>query len=437
MGSRRNNTGAAFAMRYSYRAMILFRLAVLLAIMVLASSLLRDAPRDTSYGTGILGSFALGCGLMFVAALLFDIKGYLRYAWPFSALYRLYRRSRASWILRRHLAAEKMGRKLGDNERARQIDNAEGVGFPSTYPLYPNTEGSVAVIACYFNPAGWVSLRNNYERFIAHMQEQKVNLFCAEVAFPGQSFPSKSAFIQIVATDENVLWQKERLFNLIVEKLPPQFDKIAFVDADLLFFDPTWIKRSCEMLSEKMGVQLFNRVYRLDHQGRVAAAFKSVGPGGKDYVLEEHRPGRLWSAPGGAWLVHRAIFPLYDRAVDGAGDSLMLHAWTGQKTSNVYAGRTFHERAFFDVWADVAYKKVRGRIGDIPGECFHLYHGKASNRAYDERSGILRSEQYDPARHVYEDCNGLLAWTAEAPLQLKRGFANYFRSRHEDDLPSL
>lgn len=428
------NDAATFVIKHPYRVMILCGVTALLAVLVAALSHWFQVGWHSSQRAGLLGSFILGCGLMFMAALLFDIKSYLRYGWPFAAFHRRYRRYQASRILKRHLVGEKKGDTLADGEAIRCVTGEGAVASHSTSISSSTTEDSVAVIACYFNPVGWLSLRHNYQRFVAHMRERKVNLFCAEVAFPGQSFPSKSAFIQISATDQNVLWQKERLFNLIVEKLPAQFDKIAFVDADILFFDPTWMKRSRETLREKVAVQPFSRVYKLDNQGRVEAAFKSVGAGGEDYVLEEHRPGRLWSSPGVAWVVHRTVFPLYDRAIDGAGDSLMIHAWTGQKTSTAYASRGFHERAFFDVWADGAFKKVRGRIGDISGECFHLYHGKASNRGYNERSGILRAERYDPACHVYEDRNGLLAWTAEAPLHLKQELANYFKSRQEDEV---
>jgi hypothetical protein len=45
-----------------------------------------------------------------------------------------------------------------------------------------------------------------------------------------------------------VLWQKERLLSIAREHLPPECDKVVWLDADVLFENDGWVARTSELL---------------------------------------------------------------------------------------------------------------------------------------------------------------------------------------------
>ena len=294
----------------------------------------------------------------------------------------------------------------------------------------PRTErtvlpGELAVVTCHFNPAGYRSLRDNYLRFMHEMRWWGVPTFVAEVAYEGQDFVDNDAFLKLRGTDRNVLWQKERLLNLIVEKLPEHFDKVAWIDADVLFFDRSWIQRTREKLEYDPVIQLWNRWHCIDSAGRVGEVLWGVGDDAWRYLS---RP----ACPGGAWAARRSVFPLYDRHILGSGDAMSLVAWCGRldRLAIKYSSEVMRED--FLGWADNAYQKVQGRIGTLESDAIHLHHGSRARRLYVDRWKPALKWGFDPRRHVEVDESGLLAWTASAPQQLRKWVAEYFLVRDED-----
>lgn len=285
----------------------------------------------------------------------------------------------------------------------------------------------LAVVTCHWNPAGWANLRRNYLRFLHEMAWWGLPTFSAEVAFAGQAFPTSDAFLQIEAGDQHRLWQKERLINRVVELLPDCYDQVAWIDADVLFLDHCWPDRVSDMLQEHPVVQLWDSWHCTDHAGRVTEVLRSVGDRGERYTSKEQ------SSPGGAWAARRDVFPLYDRMIVGSGDAMMLEAWIGQRKSTCMERSTPAMAADYAAWSAEAYEKVAGDIAVLPGHTVHLYHGSRRRRQYRDRWEPVIAAGYDPRRHVTIDDTGLLAWTDEAPQQLRSWVAGYFGSRQEDE----
>lgn len=286
--------------------------------------------------------------------------------------------------------------------------------------------GRLALITCYYNWAGWQALRRNYLRFVRSCREWPVDLFVAEVALGTAPFLDQAAFLRLRAGPEHILWQKERLLNLLVERLPAEYDKIAWIDADVVFLDPYWTERVCAVLTRWPVVQLWRQWHCADAWGRVGEVLHCVG----------HRAARWLSqqsaSPGGAWAARRDVFPLYDRHILGAGDATALAAWTRQIERFTWLMPP-RLQTHFVRWAEDAYRKVQGQITHLPGDLVHFYHGTRANRRYLERWEILTAHNYDPTVHVTLDDQGLLCWTSAAPAGLRQGVAEYFLARQEDD----
>ena len=88
-------------------------------------------------------------------------------------------------------------------------------------------------ITSYFNPVGFDHCWSNYQIFREYLD---VPLATAELSFGGD-FVLKDSDADIVLRlkAEDVMWQKERLLNLIVQCLPEECDQVAWIDCDIIF----------------------------------------------------------------------------------------------------------------------------------------------------------------------------------------------------------
>ena len=295
-------------------------------------------------------------------------------------------------------------------------------------PLPPAAPRRLAVITCYFNPCGYRSLRENYLRFINDLRFFRLSLFVAEVAYNGERFVDDSAFLCLRAGPEHIMWQKERLLNLLVERLPEEFDAVAWIDADALLLDSAWPQKALRALEHYPAVQLFEKWHFTDMNGRIDRTKAGVGHLGQ-WMLKH---GRGAAAPGGAWAAHREIFPLYDAHILGGGDSALLETWLAMDGSFVAGTMSRSYQRHYARWQRQTRQKIRGKVSCLPGEVAHLYHGSHLNRRYTERHQILSRHGFNPLRHIRIDEQGLHAWTDEAPAALQTEVSEYFLARHED-----
>jgi hypothetical protein len=286
--------------------------------------------------------------------------------------------------------------------------------------------GELAVVCVFWNPAGWKSLRRNYLRFLHEMEWWGVPTFNVELAYEGQAFTCDDAWLKVRGGDRNVLWQKERLINLAVERLPDRFDKVAWIDADMVFLDHQWPERLCRTLEEWPVVQMWNEWHCAGPDGQIESKKLCVGHRCERYLSEQN------CCPGGAWAARRDIWPLYDRHIVGSGDSMMVEGWTNHQVKRCLRIMNEPMARHFREWSEVAYAKVRGEIACLPGDAMHLHHGSLADRQYHSRWYPVVNGGYDPATHVEVDENGLLRWTDSAPPQLVEWVRGYFASRNED-----
>ena len=280
-------------------------------------------------------------------------------------------------------------------------------------------KSKAAIITFHFNPSRRLRLRETYMEWAAKLGHPHI---CYELAFWDAEIPGS---IVIPGDRKNCLWQKERLINLAISRLPPEVDYVAWIDHDLIFDNPAWLDIGIDMIRRGVDcVQLFSEVAYQERDGSVSrrrrgsvAAWQTTGEIGD-------------SAPGGAWLASRAwldsIGGLYDRNICGGGDATFLHAVTKCKTNYV-------DRQAPKLRDDcLAYAAgITASVGYVPGAVKHLWHGERSNRQYISRDEILCRHDFDPQRHLRIGDNGLLE-LSNAPQGLADEIARYFEDRRDD-----
>ncbi len=273
------------------------------------------------------------------------------------------------------------------------------------------------------------------------MESSGVALFIGECAFGEEPFelaPSRSVF-QFRSKD--VMWQKERLINLTIDRVPDRYTKIIWVDADVLFTNPHWLVEASERLEDVPVIQPFSHAVRLrpgetsdfggGERSRGFCFTRSAIPALSR--LRYHIHGHT----GFAWGADRQLLAdigLYDAAIVGTGDHLMAHAFCGDFATpclQIVFGGSSGYLDHFRSWAEAAWDRVRGRVGAVGGAALHLWHGETVNRGYARRYRRLTRRGFDPAVHLQARPGGLWEWS-EKGAKLAGVTSGYFRDRRED-----
>ena len=304
---------------------------------------------------------------------------------------------------------------------------------PSDLPLLQRLPGRLAAVTSYFNPCGYRSLRQNYRRFAQGMHAQGVPLYTAELAFGDKPFVLDGGPYVRQFRARDVLWHKERLLNLLLPHVPPEFDKIAWIDADLLFDNADWSSDAGRRLEEYPVVQLFEQAVYSDAQGRPFDNRTSVAR-----AVDEGRPNAtdLGSFhPGFAWAARRTLLErhgLPDDNILGDGDSMMVCAMFGWWNHPLIARSDWAMRESILAWGQSFREDVQGHVGWVPGRILHLWHGNSDNRRYVERMGWLGRAGFDPRRDLRAGADGLWEWTGGQDW-LRERIRQYFFDRREDE----
>ncbi len=302
--------------------------------------------------------------------------------------------------------------------------------LPPSVPIQPAPRPErLAVVTCFWNPAGYRRLVTNYHRFRDGLRAQGADLWTIELHYGTPALPDATTTCAADPATQT-LWHKEQLLNLQIGALPPEYDAVAWIDADLLFPDG-WIEAALGALVLHPVVQLFERI-------------EDLGPKERVFRIREgcakalHRKGKAVGLPGGAWAARRGAIAagLYTANVIGGGDEAMRFAWTRDPRPSSLRAYSPGRRKHFMDWAD--RQTVNGSIGYLPITLRHLFHGFPQDRLYRARRAYLTDDAFDPATDLEHDANGAYRWTAHAlaakPRMVER-VRNYFTERRDDDDP--
>jgi len=232
--------------------------------------------------------------------------------------------------------------------------------------------------------------------------------------------------------------------------LPDNWKAMAWIDADLSFDDPHWALNTLKVLNRYDCVQLFTSCMDLDP----TLNYMRVYQGGAYQYLHNHVrdfSDNYWHS-GYAWAMTREAFDklggLFEYSILGSGDDNMMRSFIGEKAyyTSVRGDCTFGYKAVVREFSNKClyftkkpttdclpprYQRIR--IGYIPGNIKHYYHGSKANRKYVQRWEYIIRNSYDPDIHVTHDDHGLIVPTNLFPAALKTDILNYFYSRNEDE----
>lgn len=288
----------------------------------------------------------------------------------------------------------------------------------------------LAILTTYFNPKNYINLKNNYLEFYKGIKN-KSDLFTIELSFDGNFFIENENTIRIKGNSDNILWQKERLLNILLDKIPKEYTNIAWVDCDIIFENENWIVDCNEKLKNYEVVQLYEYANRLNEFGDVELVSKGIIKRISEINLIDLNLSK--GIPGFAWAIRRETIDkikFLDTQVIGGGDSLMCYSFLGEK--NGFVSNQMNSEWFdhYHRWFKLTNRIVNKSVNFVPGNITHLYHGKMQNRKYNDRYKILTEYNFNPSIDLVKDDNELWKFKNK---DISDRLKIYFDSRNEDD----
>jgi hypothetical protein len=302
--------------------------------------------------------------------------------------------------------------------------------------------GSVWGITCYFNPIGYRRRLENYRIF---RKKLIVPLLTVESSQNNDyHLRPGDADILVQVKSQDLLWQKERLFNIGLQSLPRDCDTVAWLDCDVVFESDDWPERASNLLETYKIVMPFKFMYELPKVGLpdgddserpvkyslMYALASGMSPNLRGNILLKER-----IAAGMAGVARRAILEkhgFYDACVMGSGDRAMASAALGRFDDAIhYLQMNPNWAKHYLAWAQPFFDTVRGSVSYLDEGLSHLWHGELENRQYAERHAFLKELGFDPAKDIVIDGNGCWRWN-QPGSDMNGCVLRYFQSRRED-----
>jgi hypothetical protein len=329
------------------------------------------------------------------------------------------------------------------------------------------------------NPLRWRSRYKNYWLFEAMCNKAGVELYTVEIAFGGRSFEiteaGNSHHLQLRTHDE--LLHKENALNLLIQRLPPEAQKIATLDADIEFTRADWAQETLHLLDHYKVLQLFSHSMDVGpeceplhvhesfvmhelalephnptddprpthHAGKHRVEIEPAPPEIPYYAGMEGKQKKyvLWH-PGLAWAWRKTALNqlggLMDWILGGAADHYMALALfnklTRWKGATLYKFPEGYQKPCFE-WQDRAERHIRRNIGYLPGTVLHHWHGAKFNRQYISREMFAASVGFDPGHHLKRDWQGLWQLHDDGSVEyikIRDGLRHLARLRDEDSM---
>jgi hypothetical protein len=296
------------------------------------------------------------------------------------------------------------------------------------------------VITMVYNPCRYKVRTRLYQDFEQYVSASGGELYTAEVAFGGRPFEAteKDNPRHLQLRSDYEFFCKENALNLLVQRLPEDWQAVAWIDADVTFTRPDWLSEIREELRHNPVVQCFREAVDVGPAQELLKTFKGFA-----YLYREGRlPTQIqddydygqFGHTGYGWAMTREAWDtvggLVDFAILGSSDRHMALGLIGQALPYIPPGVHPGYVEQVRIWQQRA-AALKGHVGYVDTAIIHQFHGPKPKRQYKSRWDHLIRNEYDPEYDLKRDWQGLYVINPDKP-QLKRDCQDYFFQRDED-----
>jgi hypothetical protein len=271
---------------------------------------------------------------------------------------------------------------------------------------------SIAIVTSMFNCVAGSVRHRHYETFV---RTAGLPVYTVELAFDDLPFVLPPADRLFQLRSDTWVWQRDRIVNRLLEEVPREYDNIALIDADILFHDPDWPRKTEQMLERCPVGQVWANCHH---------TYAGVPP---DRGVSNRDVGTVHTGYG--WAMRREFldrFGLFDRSPVGGNDVFMTFAYFGWTQHNYLRHYTPQFLDYYRRWAEPVTKATGGETGYVEADITHMWHGAKAARNYIGRLELLKD--FDPDTDLAVDASGCWAWATDKP-DLHAGVKAYMQSR--------
>jgi len=305
------------------------------------------------------------------------------------------------------------------------------------------------VVTCVANPLRWATREALARRAIASwLEAPEVEITLVEAAHGSRAFAltglesDRVKHIGVRAT--TLAWSKECLLNLGIARLPAHAEKVATLDADIVFRRAHWAAEALAALDLYPVIQPWDVAYDLgphDEHIQLHHSFASLWHAGEPVVATAAKFWKFnggeheYPHPGYAWAWQRRtldrIGGLFDLGGMGSGDHHMALGLIGRAENSLPGGVSSNYRSAVTTWGARAQAEINGKLGFAHGAVEHPFHGRKGDRGYESRWNMFLKHNFDPLTDLKRNASGVIEFSGNKP-DLERAFDRYLRSREED-----
>jgi hypothetical protein len=311
-----------------------------------------------------------------------------------------------------------------------------------------NLPGSIWGMTTFYNPSGYDNKKKNYDIFRDTSKKQGLKLLCVELAFGDKKFEltKNDADILVQLRTNTVLWHKERLLNTGLASLPKDCDKIVWLDADIMFTNNDWLKKTEKLLEKYKVVQPYSFAVRLK-KGQIkipshdlpfgngeGEKIHGIGYGIHNYGKKSIKRYLEHGHTGFVWAARRDVLDecgFYDRFILGSGDALIAQSFYGNMDWHMKKRCSKALSDDISEYMEKVHNVVGGSVYYTNGNVCHIWHGKHKNRQHNHRIEMLKKFKFDPKKDIVVGDNGCWVWATDKP-NLHKWVKQYFWTRNEE-----
>lgn len=274
-----------------------------------------------------------------------------------------------------------------------------------------------------------------YKNFEKMVNDSGAILYTIEAAYGNRPFEvtteENTRNIQLRTNDE--LWQKENLINIAIQRLPSDWEYVAWIDGDISFARSDWVSETIHQLQHYNFVQMFSNAVDLSPDFKIIRNHNGFVYSYKNKMVKKNEYSN-WH-PGFAWATTKNSFNsvggLIEHAVVGSADKYMALGLIGKINESLNEKLNKNYINKMKKWESLAEENIKRNIGFVDGTILHYWHGDKKNRGYDWRSKILIENNFDPDVDLKKDWQGMFSLVGNK-IKLRDDIIKYFKSRDED-----
>jgi hypothetical protein len=258
----------------------------------------------------------------------------------------------------------------------------------------------MAICMAFFSPVNSKNLLNNYNFIKNKLDKAEIPNYTIELVYEDKQPVINNPFIRLYT--KSIMFHKENLLNILANKIKNKYDKLCFLDTDIIFTDPDWYNRSSEMLNKYDIIQPYeygiwqDKNVNLELSSPCASQFMKIN---NELNFSECHPGFSWAM---TTDIFNKINGLFEYQVLGAGDALFAMALNHTDLKSNHYG---YHKSIVNFYKDYLnnIKKYKININYLNNcDAIHLYHGSIKNRNYGKQNKPDKIELVKNTHNVLE-----------------------------------